>query len=96
MLLLILKIPILVSAFWFWRVTGNEKGAATIWGFGAFLATSFFLGFSVFFGMYGTGSFLLSWLLFWGLAHLEGGFWFYPACFVAFIVLLGSSGFVGF
>ena len=96
MLLLMFKVPILISAFWYWRVSGNEKGAATFWGFSAFVATSVFLGFSVFLGMYGMGSFLLSWLLFWGLSYTEGTFWFYPGCFLAFVVLLGSSVFVGF
>jgi len=96
MLLLMLKVPILVSAFWFWRVTSNEKGAATIWGFGSFVATLMFLGFSAFLGMYGMGSFLLSWLIFWGLTFVEGTYWFYPACFIAFIALLGSSVLLGF
>ena len=95
-MLLLLKFPILFAAFWFWRESGNEKGAASIWAIGAFVSTVLVFGFSGPIGIYGIGAFFLGWLLFWGLSYAEGTLFFYPASFFAFLILIGSSVFFGF
>ena len=96
MLLTLMKIPILIAAFWIWRTTANDIRAAQIWAVGAFITTFAFLGFSGPVALYGAGAFLVAWAIFTGLSYVEGRILFYPLSLVAALILLGTSWFLGF
>jgi len=79
MILLALKIPFLVAAFWIWSLTDNEKYAAAAWASFSFFLKLFILGITMQLPLYGIIAFFVAWGIFYGLSYLRHSAWVWPS-----------------
>lgn len=91
MLLLALKMPFLVGAFWVWFLSDNEKLSATIWATSTFLIKFALLGFTSSLPVYGVVAYVVAWGVFYGLSFLHQTLWLWPASLLGVGVMLVAS-----
>jgi len=88
MILLALKIPFLIGAFWFWFISDDEKMSAAIWALTSFIIKFAILGFTTSLPVYGIVAFVVAWGVFYGLSFLQQTIWLWPASIIGIAAML--------